>query len=565
MNRLFYFLISTLSFGNLKRGQFSALFLLLMPLFAAAQNDTVRDDQASDYNLNRPERVEWFRNTGAGLFIHFGLDAQLGVVISHSLVGASDDYVERYFSQLPRTFDPARFSPREIATLAKLAGMKYIVFTTKHHSGFCMWDTKTSPFNIMNTPYHTDLLQAFTEATRAAGLGVGFYFSPEDFWFLHQHHIPISRTDVKMDDTIRQAYDDYTRRQCEELMTRYGKIDVLFIDGTPKEVVKSTCWRLQPDLLITRGAMKTPEQVLPGERSMDPWLSCITMGTAWQYQPTNERYKSGNQLIRLAIEARAKGGSLLLNIGPKADGSLPFEQEDRLREMAAWYFINHESMDSVRSWVVSRENEVWFTAKDPHTCYAIVTSEWTEGERKTFRLHSVKAGPGTRVSVLGQNSRIIEYKQDDVGCRFEQVGESLELSVVKAQRIYDDHRWPNPVVIKLEHIDAAFDEAVDVRTLDGQTTNDGVLFSGRVFGNKRSLAKRARFYYRPYAGQVETLYSAPWIATTWVSLHADGTFQLREKNARPDRQYEYRAVVEYRQVEINGEDRVYKPATAPHQ
>jgi alpha-L-fucosidase len=367
-----------------------------------------------------------------------------------------------------------------------------------------------------------------------------------------------------MDDTVRQAYDDYTRRQCEELMTRYGKIDVLFIDGTPKEVVKSTCWRLQPDLLITRGAMKTPEQVLPGERSMDPWLSCITMGTAWQYQPTNERYKSGNQLIRLTIEARAKGGSLLLNVGPKADGSLPFEQEDRLREMAAWYFINHECMDSVRSWVVSRENEVWFTARDAHTCYAIVTSEWKEGERKTFRLHSVKAGPETRVSVLGQNSRIIEYKQDDVGCRFQQVGESLELSVVKAQRVYDDHRWPNPVVIKLEHIDAAFDEAVDVRTLDGRTTKDGVLFSGKVFGNKRSLAKRARFYYRPYAGQVETLYSAPWKATAWVSFHADGTFQLREKNARPDRQYEYRAVVEYRQVEINGEDRVYKPATAPH-
>ena len=128
-------------------------------------------------------------------------------------------------------------------------------------------------------------------ATRAAGLGVGFYFSPEDFYFLYQQHIPISRTDVKMDETTRKAYDDYTRRQCEELMTNYGKIDVLFIDGEPKDVVKQTCWKLQPDLLITRGAMKTPEQVLPGEKITDHWLSCITMGTAWQYQPTNERYK----------------------------------------------------------------------------------------------------------------------------------------------------------------------------------------------------------------------------------------------------------------------------------
>jgi alpha-L-fucosidase len=118
MTRLLHFLInkSKLSFG--KRGQFSALFLLLPSLYVAAQNDTVRDDQASDYNLNKPERVEWFRNTGAGLFIHFSVDAQLGIVISHSLVGASGDYVERYFDQLPRTFDPVRFSPHELAALA---------------------------------------------------------------------------------------------------------------------------------------------------------------------------------------------------------------------------------------------------------------------------------------------------------------------------------------------------------------------------------------------------------------------------------------------------------------
>jgi len=310
--------------------------------------------------------------------------------------------------------------------------------------------------------------------------------------------------------------------------------------------------------------MRTPEQVLPGEKITGPWLSCITMGTAWQHQPTNERYKTGNQLIRLVVEARAKGGSLLLNVGPKADGSLPAEQEDRLREMAAWYFINYESMDSVRSWVVSREGDIWFTARDGRTLYAIVTDEWKEGERRNFLLHSVKAGARTRVSVLGQNSQIIEYKQDDVSCRFEQRAEGLDLSVVKAQRIYDDHRWPNPVVIKLENVYPAFEEAVDVRTLDSRSAGDGVFFSGQVFGNKKAFAKRARFYYRPYAGQVETLYSAPWTATDWVNIGAAGRFSLQEKKARPDKQYEYRAVVEYRQVEINGEDRIYKPVSPRH-
>ena len=554
------------------RGQFFALLLLFLPLFMLAQNDTVRDDQASNYNLNKPERVEWFRNSPMGLFIHFNVDAQLGIVISHSLVGASDDYVERYFNELPRTFDPSRFSPHEIAVLAKLAGMKYIVFTTKHHAGFCMWDTKTNAFNIMNTPYHKDLLAAFVEATRAEGLGVGFYFSPEDFYFLHTHHVPISRTDVQMDSATRQEYDDYTRRQCEELMTRYGKIDVLFIDGEPKEVVKSTCWRLQPDLLITRGAMRTPEQVMPGEKNTDPWLSCITMGTAWQYQPTNERYKSGTALLQLAIEARAKGGSLLLNVGPKPNGELPIEQEERLREMAGWYFVNHECMDSVRTWVISHEKNIWFTAHPPlpnepagadtsGALYAIITGteSWKEGERRSFFLHSVKSGPDTRISVLGQNSRIIEYKSDDVSCRFHQQGETLEISVVKAQRIYDDHRWPDPVVVKLENVSPAFTEAVEVQTLDSRPVAGGIRLNGKVFGT--ALPHRGCFYYRSYKGQVETLYAAGWQRTAWTDINPSGAFSLVLPVHDPALRYEYRAVVEYHQVEINGESRMTDAAS----
>ena len=169
------------------------LAFLLCCQAARAQNDVVNDDEKSSYNLNKPEREQWLKNTGAGLFIHFSVDAQLGVVISHSLVGASDDYVERFFTELPKTFNPDKFNPREIAELAKLAGMKYIVFTTKHHSGFCMWDTKTTDFNITKTPYKKDLLKEFVDATRAAGLDVGFYFSPEDFYFLHANHLPITR------------------------------------------------------------------------------------------------------------------------------------------------------------------------------------------------------------------------------------------------------------------------------------------------------------------------------------------------------------------------------------
>jgi alpha-L-fucosidase len=538
---------------------YTMLVLCLLSMGIYAQNDVVNDDEGSSYNLNKPEREEWLRDTGAGLFIHFNVDAQLGVVISHSLVGASNDYVERYFNELPKTFDPSKFNPKEIAVLAKMAGMKYICFTTKHHSGFCMWDTKTTDFNITKTPYKKDLLKEFVTATREAGLDVGFYFSPEDFNFLRDHKIQISRTNVKMDAKTTKEYNDYNRKQCEELMTNYGKIDVFFIDGEPKEVVKETCWKLQPNLLITRGAIKTPEQALPGAKITQPWLSPITMGTAWQYQPTNDRYKTGTQLIDLMIEARAKGGSLLLNVGPKPNGELAIQQEDRLREMALWNFLNHESMEGVRSWIVSHEDNVWFTKKGQSTVYALVTdaADWKEGTRKTFLLRSVKGTAQTQVSVLGQNSEIIEYKTDvDVSCKYKQTAAGLEVSVVKAQRIYDDHRWPNAVVIKLENISPVFKEAVMVKTLGASATGISATLNGKVEDLTVGKVKRARFYYRPYAGQVETLYAAPWVKTEWVNVQADGNFSILLKGLKKGSRVEYKAIAEQEQVAVEGETSV---------
>ena len=135
-------------------------------LFAQTQQNT----KDNFLDLNKPERLEWFRDLGFGMFIHFSYDSQLGVVISHSMVGASDDYINRFLNELPKTFNPKKFDATEIANLAKLAGMKYIVFTTKHHSGFCMWDTETTSLNIMNTPYGKDILAEYVKATREAGL-----------------------------------------------------------------------------------------------------------------------------------------------------------------------------------------------------------------------------------------------------------------------------------------------------------------------------------------------------------------------------------------------------------
>src|SRR4051794_12133918 len=142
---------------------------------------------------NRPERLEWFRDLGFGLFIHWNFDSQLGVVISHSMVGASDDYLKRFVEDLPKTFNPRKFNPGDWAALAKLAGVKYVVFTTKHHSGFTMFPSATTDFNIMNTPFHRDATGEVLTAFREQGIAPGVYFSPDDFWWLYKNGKTIQR------------------------------------------------------------------------------------------------------------------------------------------------------------------------------------------------------------------------------------------------------------------------------------------------------------------------------------------------------------------------------------
>ncbi|MDD4108479.1 MAG: alpha-L-fucosidase, partial [Prolixibacteraceae bacterium] len=265
------------------------ILLLCVTIVPAQINDNVKVSYA---NRNKPERLEWFSDIGFGMFIHFSFDSQLGTVISHSMAGASQDYLDRYINELPKTFNPDEYDPDEIATLAKLAGMKYIVFTTKHHSGFCMWDTRTTNFNIMNTPYGKDLLEQYVEATRRAGLAVGFYYSPEDFNFLYENGMQVRRRFTEpLPENIMNRYLELVELQCMELMAKYGDIDIIFFDGGEgllQEKCKEVVWNLQPDIVVTRGAMKTPEQTVSGIVLDEPWESCITMGTQWAYKPTNE-------------------------------------------------------------------------------------------------------------------------------------------------------------------------------------------------------------------------------------------------------------------------------------
>ena len=404
---------------------------------------------------NSPERLEWFRDQGFGLFIHWSVDSQLGTVISHSLVGASDDYAAHFFADLPKTFNPWKFHPADWAVLAKLAGVRYVVFGAKHHSGFCMFATATTDFNIFHTPFQRDITGEVLAAFREQGMATGIYFSPDDFLWLHEHGKLIQRDVPEVQPRSNPGLMAYDRAQVQELLTHYGPVQVLFLDGEA-EGLRELAWKLQPDVVITRGAMETPEQSVPGAPLKGPWEACMTIGTSWQYQPTNEVYKSGGELIGLLIETRAKGGNLLLNVGPKPDGELPIEQEERLREIALWMFVNHEAIYDVRPWVVTNEDDVWFTKKkNEDTVYAFLRAQerWKFGEWKELVLRSLRATDKTQVRVLGQNDKVLEYQPRVVPqTTWKQEADGLHIRAMHAQRLVDNREWRDPIVLEITNV-----------------------------------------------------------------------------------------------------------------
>jgi alpha-L-fucosidase len=276
-----------------------------------------------------------------------------------------------------------------------------------------MFDTKTNDFNIMNTPFKRDITREIVNAFRKQGIAIGFYYSPEDFWMLHQQHIPIGRLQNKMHFPVNnQELMEHDKAQLKELLTNYGKIDILFFDG-PAEGLKEYAWKLQPGIMVTRGQITTPEQKTPDKALPGPWESCYTMGTDWQYKPTNDSFKPGKQIINMLIEIRAKGGNFLLNIGPKPNGEIQIDEESRLREIALWNFANGEAIHNIRPWNITHEGNIWFTrAKEGHCVYAFVTNtDWKYGERKDFIIKSLKGNDSTKVSILGYDSKLVEYKQ----------------------------------------------------------------------------------------------------------------------------------------------------------
>jgi alpha-L-fucosidase len=302
--------------------------------------------------------------------------------------------------------------------------------------------------------------------------------------------------------------------------------------------------------------VNTPEQTLPGIALDEFWESCVTMGTQWNYKPTNDNIKTAGRLIELLVEARAKGGNFLLNVGPHPDGYIPYEQETQLREVAAWHFINHEAIEGVRPWIVTNEENIWFTAsKDKRTVYAVITGwpDWAKGDRKEFVFGSIKATPQTTISVLGQNDKVTEYQnQLDVHSRFEQKEDGLHVSVVKAQRVYDNYKWPNPITIKLENIMPALDPP-QVETGEAILKNGNVELNARVLKKGNTDSLQLYFEYRPYAGFAENLYSKDWLKTSAVAVSDQGRFMQLLPAVEGGKEYQYRAVIVHPRLTVRGD------------
>ncbi len=329
------------------------------------------------------ERTKWFMDARFGMFIHWGLYAipACGEWVMSEREMTVAEY-EKYFD----LFDPADYQPREWARLAKAAGMKYAVLTAKHHDGFCLFDSALTDYKATNTKAGRDLVREFLEAFRAEGIKVGLYFSIIDWHhpdfpkYGDRQHPMRNREEFKDEQIDFDRYLTYMHGQVKELVTNYGKLDLLWFDFSYDDMCGEK-WKAtdlirmvreyQPDVvidnrlegagdnhgsiatanpLIYSGDFASPEQIIPPGGVQDelgeqiPWELCATMNNHWGFCNYDYDYKSPEMLVRKLVECVSKGGNMILNVGPDARGNIPRQSVDILEKIGAWMKKNGESI-----------------------------------------------------------------------------------------------------------------------------------------------------------------------------------------------------------------------------
>ncbi|WP_308637501.1 alpha-L-fucosidase [Paenibacillus silvisoli] len=404
------------------------------------------------------ERLEWFQDQKLALMMHWGPYSQIGMVESWILsdedgdwsrndVDWTNDYEEmkREYFDLNKTFNPFRFEPEKWAEAAAEGGFKYLIFTTKHHDGFCMWDTHTTDYRVTGkeTPFHmhkyADICKHVFDAFRDKGLAIASYFSKAD-WHTPYYWTPGMERgrhtwrgpsyNPAEHPSLWEKFVQFTHDQIMELMTRYGRIDILWLDagwvrdggrvnqdirlGELVERARQTQpWLLSADRTVG-GAYEnyvTPEQTIPDRPLHVPWESCITIGTSFSFK-FEDKYKSARQLVHILMEVVAKGGNLALNVGPQPDGRLPAGALKSMKELGAWMKTYGEAVYGTRICAPYYTGNSAFTRKgDTVYCTYLYANEDAQVSQQ-IRIPYTDAVTG--IELVGTDEAV-EYTQDGEG------------------------------------------------------------------------------------------------------------------------------------------------------
>jgi len=372
----------------------------------------------------RARRMEWWHQARFGMFVHWGLYAQLG---RHEWVMNRERIPISEYEKLAGTWKPKPRPARDWARLAKAAGMKYMVMTTKHHEGFLLWDSKLSSYNAAQQGPGRDLVREYVEACREFGLRIGFYYSLMDW-----HHPDGAR--CLKNKNARKRFIQYTQGLVRELCSNYGKIDILWYDvswplRSPEEWdsyrMNAMARDLQPDIIINNRSQLpedfgTPEEHIKAEEKGRSWEACMTFNGSWGWQPTPaEDWRPVREVLNMLRTCAAGGGNLLLNIGPKPDGSIPEEATERLTAVGKWLGryggVVYGSVDRV-------ENMEWMP-----------TGNWTRKGKTLY--YWCTRWPGGELAIGGLNGKLESARlyPDGAPLAFEQTSNRLVIRGLPAE------------------------------------------------------------------------------------------------------------------------------------
>ena len=346
-----------------------SLIIVILAMLTLSCNSR-REMETEPQMSEQDQHMEWWRDARFGLFIHWGLYAQpAGVWKGEEIPGISEWIMAnakipvKEYEQLAATFNPVKYNAEQWVRLAKQAGVKYIVITSKHHDGFAMFHSKASSYNIVDaTPFGRDPLKELAEACDKYDMRLGFYYSQAQDW-----HEPggtywnIEQGEPHWDpDLVREPLMNYINGkavpQVKEILENYGGLDILWWD-TPRGMTLEAAEALQavaddyPDLITNNrlyrpwpGDFSTPEQNVPPTGLDYDWEVCMTMNTSWGYKKYDNNWKSDTTLIRMLTDIASKGGNLLLNVGPTAEGEIPGPSVERLKSIGRWMDVNGASI-----------------------------------------------------------------------------------------------------------------------------------------------------------------------------------------------------------------------------